>query len=94
MVGVNQFETKESAAVDVLQIDPQVEERQIARVRQIRASRDRAACEAALSRVTSAARDSENLVPRVLEAVEARATLGEIADAMRVVFGEHKELDV
>ena len=94
VVGVNQFETKESAAVDVLQIDPQVEERQIARVRQIRASRDRAACEAALSRVTSAARDSENLVPRVLEAVEARATLGEIADAMRVVFGEHKELDV
>jgi methylmalonyl-CoA mutase N-terminal domain/subunit len=94
VVGVNQFETKEGAAVDVLQIDPQLEERQIARVRQIRASRDRAACEAALSRVTSAARDSENLVPRVLEAVEARATLGEIADAMRVVFGEHKELDV
>ena len=94
VVGVNQFATSESAPVDVLQIDPQVEERQIERVRHVRASRDRSACEAALNRITSAARGSENLVPRVLEAVEARATLGEIADAMRVVFGEHKELDV
>ena len=94
VVGVNQFATRESAPVDVLQIDPHVEQRQIERVRQVRSSRDRTACDAALARVTSAARGSENLVPRVLEAVEARATLGEIADAMRAVFGEHKELDV
>ena len=94
VVGVNQFATSESARVDVLQIDPNGEQRQIERVRQVRSSRDRTACDAALARVTSAASGSENLVPRVLEAVEARATLGEIADAMRAVFGEHKELDV
>ena len=94
VVGVNQFATNESAAIDVLQIDPELEQRQIDRVRHVRASRDGATCESALARVTSAARGSENLVPRVVEAVEARATLGEIADAMRIVFGEHKELDV
>src|SRR5262245_12272189 len=94
VVGVNQFATSDSAPVEVLQIDPQLEARQIERVRQVRASRDRTACAAALSRITSAAKGAENLVPGVLEAVEARATLGEIADAMRVVFGEHKEIDV
>jgi methylmalonyl-CoA mutase N-terminal domain/subunit len=56
--------------------------------------RDPAACRAALDAVTAAARCSENLVPPVIRAVEAHATLGEISDAMRVVFGEHEEIDV
>jgi methylmalonyl-CoA mutase, N-terminal domain len=94
VVGVNRFATDESAPVDVLRIDLQVEQRQVDRVRAVRGSRDQAACTAALARVTQAAKGSENLVPNVIHAVEARATLGEIADAMRIVFGEHKELDV
>jgi methylmalonyl-CoA mutase N-terminal domain/subunit len=94
VVGLNQFTTEEGAAIEVLRVDPDVERRQIERVRAVRASRDRAACQAALDRVTSAAKGSDNLVPHVLQAVEDRATLGEIADAMRAVFGEHKELDV
>jgi methylmalonyl-CoA mutase, N-terminal domain len=94
VVGVNRFATDDSAPVDVLRIDPQVEQRQVDRVRAVRGSRDQAACTAALARVTQAAKGSENLVPNVIHAVEARATLGEIADAMRIVFGEHKELDV
>jgi methylmalonyl-CoA mutase, N-terminal domain len=94
VVGLNQFTTDEGAAIEVLRVDPDVERRQIERVRAVRASRDRAACGSALDRVTSAAQGSDNLVPHVLQAVEDRATLGEIADAMRAVFGEHKELDV
>jgi methylmalonyl-CoA mutase N-terminal domain/subunit len=94
VVGVNQFTDDGTAAVELLTIDPEVERRQLARVQAVRASRDRTACLAALDRVTTAARSSDNLVPHVVDAVEARATLGEISDAMRAIFGEHKELDV
>ena len=65
--------------------------RQIERVRAIRASRDAAACAAALAGVTHAAREGSNLVPPIIDAVEARATLGEIADGLRSVFGEYEE---
>jgi methylmalonyl-CoA mutase N-terminal domain/subunit len=50
-------------------------------------------CRAAIEDVTAAARGSANLVPPIVRAVEAHATLGEISDAMRAVFGEHKEID-
>ena len=60
----------------------------------VRASRDQAAWRAALDAVTAAARGSDNLVPPIVHAVEQRATVGEISDAMRAVFGEHKEVDV
>ncbi len=94
VVGVNRFVAEGSAPIDVLQIDPEVEQRQVARVRAVRASRDKARCHAALEAVASAARGSENLVPPIVNAVEARATLGEISDTLRAVFGEHKEIDV
>jgi methylmalonyl-CoA mutase N-terminal domain/subunit len=93
VVGVNAFATGESARIDLLSVDPEVERRQVERVRAVRAGRDRHACQAALDAVKAAARTTENLVPPVLSAVEARATLGEISDALRSVFGEHKELD-
>jgi methylmalonyl-CoA mutase N-terminal domain/subunit len=94
VVGVNRFASDESARIELLTIDPEVERRQTDRLRVLRASRDQAASRSALDAVTSAARGTENLVPAVLAAVEARATLGEIADAMRSVFGEHEEVDV
>ena len=81
-------------AIDTLQIDPAMEARQIARVRQVRASRDHAAWRAALDDVSAAARGTDNLVAPIIRAVEARATVGEISDAMRAVFGEHREIDV
>jgi methylmalonyl-CoA mutase N-terminal domain/subunit len=93
VVGVNRF-AGEGAPIDILRIDPEVERRQVARVRATREVRDPAACRAALDAVIAAARRSENLVPPVIRAVEAHATLGEISDAMRVVFGEHEEIDV
>ena len=78
----------------MLQIDPDVERRQVERVRAVRASRDAAAWRAALDGVVAAARGGTNLVPPIVAAVEARATVGEISDALRSVFGEHKEIDV
>ena len=65
---------------------------QVERVRAIRASRSQSECRAALEAVDTAARGATNLVPPIIAAVEARATLGEIADVMRKVFGEHEEI--
>jgi methylmalonyl-CoA mutase N-terminal domain/subunit len=71
-----------------------MEARQIDRVRRIRAARPQAEWRAALDAVSAAARGTDNLVPPIIQAVEAHATVGEIADAMRAVFGEHRETDV
>ena len=90
VVGVNRFTDGDPAStMETLSIDPEVERRQIARVRAVRASRSADAAHAALDGVTRAARDGSNLVPPIVTAVEAKATVGEIADAMRAVFGEY-----
>jgi methylmalonyl-CoA mutase N-terminal domain/subunit len=93
VVGVNKFETDDPATIETLRIDPAVEATQIARVRAVRASRDDEAWRAAIEAVTAAARGSDNLVPEIIAAVEAGATVGEISDAMRGVFGEHREVE-
>jgi len=104
IVGVNRYRDarRQDAAgeaesteprIELLQIDPDIERRQVARVRALRASRDAAAWRAAIDAVGAAARGADNLVPVIVAAVEAKATLGEIADALRGVFGEHKEID-
>ena len=97
VVGVNRFtspnpDSAVEAKTDLFRIDPEVERRQIARVRAVRAERREGEWRAALDAVEAAARGSENLVPRVIAAVENRATLGEIADAMRRVFGEYQDV--
>jgi methylmalonyl-CoA mutase N-terminal domain/subunit len=95
VVGVNAFRSEQDApGIDVHSIDAEVERRQVERVRAVRASRDPAEWRSALDAVMAAARGSENLVLPVIRAVEARATVGEISDALRSVFGEHKEVDV
>jgi methylmalonyl-CoA mutase N-terminal domain/subunit len=76
--------------LDVFAIDPDAERRQIARVRALRASRSADAWRAAVDGVVLTARDGGNLVPPIVAAVEARATVGEIADALRLVFGEYQ----
>ena len=99
LVGVNRYEDAPSEGespekvMETLRIDPEIEERQIARVRDVRASRDASAWRAAMDAVTAAARGADNLVPPIVRAVEAHATVGEISDAMRAVFGEHREID-
>ncbi len=94
VVGVNTFATEQASPIEVLRIDPEVESRQIERVRAVRGSRDTAAWRAALDAITAAARGTDNLLPPIIRAVDAKATVGEIADAMRTVFGEHRESDV
>jgi methylmalonyl-CoA mutase N-terminal domain/subunit len=94
VIGVNRFTTEASSSIEVLQIDPEVERRQVERVRAVRGSRDAGAWERSIAAVTEAARGQTNLVPPIIAAVEARATVGEISDAMRAVFGEHEEIDV
>jgi methylmalonyl-CoA mutase, N-terminal domain len=104
VVGLNRYQDETAARpaeapegrrrIDTLRIDPELEPRQIARVRQVRAGRDQASWQAALDAVAAAARGAGNVVPPIIAAVEAYATVGEIADAMRAVFGEHREFDV
>jgi methylmalonyl-CoA mutase N-terminal domain/subunit len=91
VVGVNRFVDAEREAVEAFRIDPAVEQRQIERVRALRAGRSVARCRTALAEVERAARQGDNLVPVVAAAVESAATLGEIADAMRRVFGEYRD---
>ena len=92
VVGVNRFAAEATGApMATLTIDPEIERQQIERVRAVRASRSESEWLDALAAVSKAARDGSNLVPAIVEAVEARATVGEIADSMRAVFGEYKE---
>jgi methylmalonyl-CoA mutase N-terminal domain/subunit len=92
VVGVNRFaDEAERVPPPRLKLDPALEQRQSERVRAFRKARDSAASGKALLAVGAAARGKENLMPRLLEAVQVGATLGEVADALRDVFGEHRE---
>jgi methylmalonyl-CoA mutase N-terminal domain/subunit len=77
--------------VEPYTVDPRAAEAQLARLRRLRRERDGAAVDAALRRLTEEARGTVNLMEPIMEAVRAYATLGEMADAMKRVFGEHKE---
>jgi methylmalonyl-CoA mutase N-terminal domain/subunit len=92
VVGVNRFRDDEVHTPDLQRIDPTAERGQVDRVRRLRAERDPDAWSAALDRLGQAADRSENLLPPIIDAVKAHATLGEISDRLRVAFGEHREL--
>jgi methylmalonyl-CoA mutase N-terminal domain/subunit len=91
VVGVNKFQTNEASKVKTLRVDTRIEQAQIERVRSLRERRDQAACETALIRLEEAAGGSENIVPRILQCVEALATVGEISNRLRRVWGEYRE---
>jgi len=93
VVGVNRYADGVQGGINTLTLDPAVETTQIERVQRVRATRDQAAWRSALEAVTTAAQGIDNLVPPIIQAVEAHATIGEISDAMRAVFGEHREMD-
>jgi len=90
IVGVNEYATKEDA-IDVLQIDAQVAKRQAERLRKVRAERSSSEVERRLNALRKAAQGKENLMPFLYEAVKAFATLGEVCDALRDVFGIYEE---
>jgi methylmalonyl-CoA mutase N-terminal domain/subunit len=90
VVGLNKFQVAEGPPTGLLRVDPAVGERQCAALAALRGRRDGGRVAAALRGVDAAARGDANLMPPILEAVRAYATLGEICDAMRAVFGEHR----
>ncbi len=91
VVGVNKFKTDEPEAPKPFRVDPELERRQIQRLREVRASRSAGAVSLALSDLQNAARGTENLMPRIFECCRALATVGEISDALRKIFGEYRE---
>ncbi len=91
IVGVNAFRTEREEPIPILRIDPEIEQEQIARVHALRSKRDSVKAGTAVAEVERRARTGENLMPAILDAVDAYATVGEISDAMRRMFGEHQE---
>ncbi len=91
VVGVNRFAVEHETPILTQHIDEGLENKQIERLRALRARRDSGPWRAALAQVEDAARSGANLMPVILEAVEACATVGEISDTLRKVFGEYKE---
>src|SRR5262249_2762453 len=91
VVGVNEFIAEDGRTIRTLRIASEIERAQVARLHALRARRDSAKTQAALTELQRSAATSENLVPAILSAVEAHATVGEISDALRRVFGEYQE---
>ncbi|MDQ3262867.1 MAG: methylmalonyl-CoA mutase family protein [Myxococcota bacterium] len=91
IVGVNGFKSDKNAPIEILQIDEKVAEDQVQRIREVKAQRSQATVDAALAKVEGACRGTDNLMPPVLEAVKAYATLGEISDVFRKVWGQYRE---
>jgi len=91
VVGVNRFQADEERMIPTLQIDPEIERSQVQRLNALRARRDARSSRETVEEVERRARGSENLMPAILKAVEAYATVGEISDALRRAFGEYQE---
>ena len=91
IVGVNRFQGNEEITIPVLQIDPEIERRQIERIRTVRKRRDAAKYSKAMGALRDACMSDKNLVPFVLDAVRAEATLGEISDVFREAYGVYRE---
>jgi methylmalonyl-CoA mutase N-terminal domain/subunit len=91
VVGVNQYVAEKETPIPTMRVDPELERAQIERVRVLRARRDSARAGDAVAEVERRARSGENLMPAIAAAVEALATVGEISDALRRVFGEYTE---
>jgi len=91
VVGVNAYTRDDEPEPVLMRVDPAVERYQVERLRALRGQRDTGKVRAALARLEQAAKGRDNVMPFMVEAVECYATLGEIADTLRGVFGEHQE---
>ena len=91
VVGINRFQQRGEESVRALRIDSNIERQQVERLRAVRASRNQAEVVARLGELEGAARGSGNLIPKIMAACEAFATVGEISDRLRKVFGEYRE---
>ena len=91
VVGVNRYNTGESVQIELLKIDPEVEKKQVGRLKQLRERRDNDAVNRSLEELKDTAKGTDNLIPKILDAVKVYATEGEIVVALKEVFGEYKE---
>ncbi len=91
IVGVNKFQSSDGGDVPVFRVNPAIERAQVESVTKLRASRDTTRWRETIDALEAAARGTDNLMPRILAAAEASATVGEISDALRRVFGEYRE---
>src|ERR1700724_3676924 len=91
VVGVNEFVAEEARAIPTLRVYPQIEQQQVRRLQSVRARRDTNKTKAAIAELERRAATTENLLPAILGAVEAYATVGEISDTLRRAFGEYRE---
>lgn len=91
VVGVNRFQAQEPVRDDLLRVDPSLQEAQVQRLRQLREERDSKVVEVALERLRNAAEGEANMLPVIIDCAQSQATLGEISDALRAVFGTHAE---
>ncbi len=90
IVGLNRFQTHEDKLTGLLKVDPEVGAKQVARLQELKNTRDNAAVHLALAELKTAAAGTDNLMPPILKAVKALATLGEVCDTLRAVFGEYE----
>jgi len=90
IVGVNEFEVDEEPEMDIEEVEPEQERRQVESLNDVKAERDDEAVDAALAALGDAAASDENVMPYIIDAVKAYATVGEICDTMRDVFGEYQ----
>ncbi len=91
VVGVNRFQKEEERVVPTFRLDPALEQSQVERLREVRAGRSPSAVAERLAALERAARGTDNLMPPILDAASVYATVGEISDCLRSVFGEHRE---
>ncbi|MFQ6074234.1 MAG: methylmalonyl-CoA mutase family protein, partial [Candidatus Bathyarchaeia archaeon] len=90
IVGVNEFTTEKEEPIKILRVDPAIEERQIEKLNKIKRERNSREVKGALNKLYHATEHNENLLPIVISAVKKQATLGEICDVLRTVYGEYK----
>ncbi|MEA2067243.1 MAG: methylmalonyl-CoA mutase family protein [Thermotogota bacterium] len=91
VVGVNKFQTDEDAEKEILEFDPEIEDRQKEKLKTLKKNRDQNAVKETLEKLKKAAKEEDNIMPYVLDAVKHYATVGEISSALRDVFGEYTE---
>jgi len=94
LVGVNDYTTEEERPIKVLRVNPKVEEEQVARLQKLKRQRDNRKVKEVLEKLHYATEEDENLMPVIIDAVKAYATIGEICDVLRKIYGEYKELIV
>lgn len=91
VVGVNKFQSEEPETIPILRIDERIERDQVERLRALRTHRDAAKATEAMEKLSETARGTENLLPRILNCIEAEVTVGEISNRLRSVWGEYQE---